>query len=161
MKKLLLSLVCTIALLAPTMSFATTFKKAQEIYYRIVIANNIGNAPVLVYDPNESVNAMTIIDEGEGVIIVYKGLLDEVKNDDELALVLGHELGHWLHRGTQKPYYAEYDSDRWGAYAMDQAGYNHCTGANLLWRFGNTSSGTHPAGSDRFLAITRTCYAPR
>jgi len=160
MKKILLSLICMIALITPSLSFAISFKRAQQIYARLVVTNNLYGAPRLYYERDTSRNAYTQY-RGQGKIVVYKGLLDDVKNDDELALVLAHELGHWVRRDTQKPFYGEYDSDRWGAYAMDKAGYNHCVGAHILWRFGNITTPTHPPGHGRFLAITKACHAPR
>ncbi len=33
-----------------------------------------------------------------GDVIVMSGLLDEVETDEELAFVLGHEIGHFVHR---------------------------------------------------------------
>jgi len=40
--------------------------------------------------PSEAVNAAA----GEGVVVVTYGLLNFVKNDDELAVVIGHEMAH-------------------------------------------------------------------
>lgn len=37
-----------------------------------------------------------------GYIYVFKGLLDELKSDDELAIVLGHEIGHVVCRHSVK-----------------------------------------------------------
>lgn len=33
-----------------------------------------------------------------GAIVVTQGLLDQVKSENELAMVLGHEIGHFVHR---------------------------------------------------------------
>lgn len=33
-----------------------------------------------------------------GHIVVFSGLLDQVESENELAMVLGHELGHYAHR---------------------------------------------------------------
>lgn len=44
---------------------------------------------------SEAVNAMAL---PGGTIVVYSGLLKEVKTENELAMVLGHELGHYAHR---------------------------------------------------------------
>lgn len=44
---------------------------------------------------NEAVNAMAL---PGGQIMVFSGLLKNVHSENELAMVLGHELGHYAHR---------------------------------------------------------------
>lgn len=46
-------------------------------------------------DDSEVANAMAL---PGGLIIVTQGLLDEVESENELAFVLGHELGHFKNR---------------------------------------------------------------
>ncbi len=46
-------------------------------------------------DDSDTVNAVAL---PGGNIVVYKGLLDQVKSENELAMVLAHELGHFAHR---------------------------------------------------------------
>jgi Zn-dependent protease with chaperone function len=46
-------------------------------------------------DDSEQANAMAF---PGGLIIVTKGLLDQVESENELAFVLGHELGHFKNR---------------------------------------------------------------
>jgi predicted Zn-dependent protease len=47
------------------------------------------------YIPDATVNALAI--PGDRVII-YKGLLNQMESENELMMVLGHELGHFAHR---------------------------------------------------------------
>lgn len=49
----------------------------------------------VLYIPEDTVNAIAI--PGNKVII-YRGLLKEVQSENELMMVLGHELGHFAHR---------------------------------------------------------------
>jgi len=49
----------------------------------------------VLYVPEDTVNAIAI--PGNRVII-YKGLLKEVESENELMMVLGHELGHFANR---------------------------------------------------------------
>jgi predicted Zn-dependent protease len=49
----------------------------------------------VLYVPNETVNALAIPGDR---IIIYRGLLAEVQSENELMMVLGHELGHFTHR---------------------------------------------------------------
>lgn len=46
-------------------------------------------------DDSDGVNAMAL---PGGLIIVTRGLLDQVESENELAFVLGHELGHYRNR---------------------------------------------------------------
>jgi Zn-dependent protease with chaperone function len=49
----------------------------------------------VLYVPDETVNALAI--PGDRVII-YQGLLDQMESENELMMVMGHELGHFAHR---------------------------------------------------------------
>ena len=65
-------------------------------------AQKILNRLVKVCDRKELVYTIKVVDEKDlnaislpgGYVYVYKGLIDAVKNDDQLACVIGHELGH-------------------------------------------------------------------
>lgn len=47
------------------------------------------------YVPKDTVNAIAIPGD---VIIIYQGLLEELESDNELTMILGHELGHFHNR---------------------------------------------------------------
>ncbi|NEO84632.1 MAG: M48 family metallopeptidase [Spirulina sp. SIO3F2] len=49
----------------------------------------------LLYIPDETVNAMAVPGD---VVVVYQGLIDRVESENELMMVLGHELGHFANR---------------------------------------------------------------
>ncbi len=49
----------------------------------------------VLYIPDDTVNAAAIPGDR---ILIYQGLLDEVQSENELAMVLGHELGHFANR---------------------------------------------------------------
>jgi len=55
--------------------------------------------PHVHYLPDETVNALAL---PGGDIIVYEGLLAQAKSENEIAFVLGHELGHVVHRHALK-----------------------------------------------------------
>ena len=49
----------------------------------------------VLYVPDETVNALAIPGDR---IIIYQGLLSEIESENELMMVLGHELGHFANR---------------------------------------------------------------
>ncbi|MEY2979731.1 MAG: M48 family metallopeptidase [Prochlorotrichaceae cyanobacterium] len=49
----------------------------------------------VLYIPDSTVNALAIPGDR---IIIYQGLLDKMSSENELMMVLGHELGHFAHR---------------------------------------------------------------
>ena len=61
---------------------------------------------VVLRDPRYGVNAFQTVDPdtGQPVIILTTGLIYEVRNDDELAFVIGHEAAHHIaqHLGQQR-----------------------------------------------------------
>jgi predicted Zn-dependent protease len=49
----------------------------------------------VLYIPDDVVNAAAIPGDR---ILIFKGLLKEAKSENEITMVLGHELGHFIHR---------------------------------------------------------------
>jgi predicted Zn-dependent protease len=49
----------------------------------------------ILYIPDSTVNAAALPGDR---IIIFQGLLSEMKSENELMMVLGHELGHFAHR---------------------------------------------------------------
>lgn len=49
----------------------------------------------VLYLPKDTVNALALPGD---VIVVYAGFLKQVESENELMMVLGHELGHFAHR---------------------------------------------------------------
>ncbi len=71
---------------------------------------------VTVCDRQELVYTIKIIDEDKlnavslpgGYVYIYKGLLDAIKNDDQLAGIIGHEVGHIAAKHSIKKLQASY-----------------------------------------------------
>jgi Zn-dependent protease with chaperone function len=102
-------------------------------------------------------------------ITVYAKLL-EVTNDDELALILGHEIAHGMlgHLAVVQTYPSpiaisvlEGNADKMGAIYMMKAGYNICRGREIFktWRddYGNALGQDHPAHSYRYEELNIRC----
>lgn len=49
----------------------------------------------VLYLPDDTVNALALPGD---VIVVYAGLVQQAESENELMMVLGHELGHFAHR---------------------------------------------------------------
>jgi len=100
-------------------------------------------------------------DRGEGRVVVFSELIREVKNDDELAAVVGHELGHVVLGHDKSAPNAEADADYFGLYLAARAGYDPQAGAEIWRRFSRTKpwdlveSETHPSAPQRAFAAAR------
>lgn len=127
MKKILLMLVCFFCLLPVASTEAALIGKQQEINMGKEAATQLENQYGLVHDEelqervnrigqdlvqysgrkdleytfkvlnSQDVNALAC---PGGFIYVFKGLVDFMPSDDELAGVLGHEIGHVVKRHT-------------------------------------------------------------
>lgn len=130
-------------------TYAMSLEHTSQIYNRIANANGFHVAPRLVMSPDNSINASS----GGFRITVNKGMLDFMYNDDQMALVLGHELAHYKlgHRGSTIS--NEYAADRLGALFMQRAGYNKCNGAIFFKRLPYGDSSDHPASYKRIKAL--------
>ncbi len=144
-----LALVLILLFLSSTQCYAMSFQHAAEIYKNIKKANGWWITPTLEYSPSEEVNAYS---DGHKVVL-YQGILDYVKTDEEMALIISHEVAHiklWHVSSTPKN---EYAADALGGVFMKRAGYDICTGAQYFKRRNSPNSETHPAGILRYQAL--------
>lgn len=110
-----------------------------------------------IFSPNAFINE-------KGSIYLTLGLLADVKNKDELAFIISHEIAHAMLRHTTEENqvdnrYKEYHSDMIGLALMMRAGYNPCEVPKLFMRWymysGTTiTTKSHPAGIQRALYTT-------
>lgn len=112
----------------------------QAIYNRLAIVSGTQEMLPLIVLNSPMVNAWT---DGS-YIVITKGMLDIIKNDDELAMVLAHEMGHVLagdvFRGSTNPIdprYLEANADKFGAFIMMRAGFDECKGKEIFRTFTN------------------------
>ena len=73
------------------------FDKLLKSQYILSDKNNY-NWRIYLQNSNE-INAFAALD---GIIIINKGIIDFCKNDDELALVIGHEIAHMTEEHIKK-----------------------------------------------------------
>ncbi len=81
--------------------FPADENQALEQRLQALLASLPEDSPLHQYDfhvfldESDTVNAIAL---PGGNIVVYAGLLNQVKSENELAMVLAHELGHFAHR---------------------------------------------------------------
>lgn len=125
---------------------SSVFASPQAVYQRITRANGFWVYPILVVRQSPRVQA-----GNRGVYIyITTGMIKFVKNEHELAVVLGHELAHGKLWHKKSNYLNEYAADKLGAQYAYKAGYNICIGVKILKRFGRKASKTHPSGISRY-----------
>lgn len=103
-------------------SAKVTFKEAQDIFSNIQNAG--GYHVVLKLDPDTDINAYTT----KNYIAVNQGLLD-MADYNGVALVLGHELGHWIEqdpRTDEQSAKFEERADVIGDRLCRKSGFKHC-----------------------------------
>lgn len=93
MKKILIAMFLMLSSLALATDWdsAAALKRVNTIGTKILKANNINHTIEFKVSAEDTVNAYANIDKE---IYVYKGLLEYVDTDDELAGVISHEMGH-------------------------------------------------------------------
>ncbi len=138
----------------------------QDIYSQVIVATGqTQDALPLEISDNPTVNAYN-----DGTrIVIFQGLINYTKSDDEIALVLGHEIAHGtLHHlkelntnDVNKVAELEANADKMGAVYMMKAGYNVCKGREffhrLLQSYGNALGQNHPDFSYRYDELNVQC----
>lgn len=100
MKKLLILFLINLGLAVfafPVFSAETNwdsdvnFKNVNTIGTKLLKANNLPSNITFKVSDEDTINAYANINEE---VYIYRGLLQKVENDDELAAVIAHEMGH-------------------------------------------------------------------
>lgn len=132
------------------------------------------------YSPSNEINARAS-NNNDLEIVIYQGMIDFVESDDELAVVIGHELAHHMlghlalnkyhkipHYGYRGPVfltsqYREAMADLLGIQLAQLAGFNPCKGGDLWKRlvkqYGHSyhGSNTHPHTLARIYNFDMVC----
>lgn len=102
-------------------------------------------------------------------IVIFTGMIDTAKSDDEIALILGHEIAHgnlWhLKMGLkiltdEQLSELEANADKMGAVYMMKAGYDVCAGREMFKRWqkqGDYVSADHPNHAYRYAELNINC----
>lgn len=139
-----------------------TNDEIMEIYINLAkVSGQEDIAPPLQIAEKDTINAYTTKDG----IVIFRGIIDALDNIDELALVIGHELSHYLlghvfvDRETpkSKTRIEELQADKYGAILMMLAGYNLDSGRDMLLvlkdLFGDVMDADHPDNAFRYAQL--------
>jgi predicted Zn-dependent protease len=97
-------------------------------------------------------------------MVVYSGMLRFTESDDELAIVLAHELAHGLLGRELSVENAESEADYLGLYLVARAGYDVAVAAEFARRLGaefplaleERAGHIHPISAARSIALADT-----
>ncbi len=149
------------------LSIKTQEERVYQIYHNLVIQTGQSNEiPPLIIDGGAILNAYT-----DGTkIVVFKGLIDFTNNEDEIALIIAHEMAHnTLRHISIQGHYAdvlesqvsESNADKMGAFYMMKAGYSICKARNIWLRLratdGDMLVADHPTDSYRYDQLNVNC----
>lgn len=130
--------------------------QVQRVYNKLALVSGTQKMVPLVVLQSPIINAWT---DGFNITITT-GMLKLIKNNHELAMVLGHEMAHVLAGDTTRdgqpidPNFIEANADKLGAYIMMRAGYDPCIGKEIMRtfkdKFGDDASAQgHPGNAYR------------
>jgi predicted Zn-dependent protease len=152
-------------MLTSTSAKETAEHRVQRIYQQLNPQTGAGMWLPISVNPLPIMNAYNTGDE----IVIYQGLINKCKNDDELALVIGHEMAHSTlshfdlnpngDANTQTPLEAQ--ADKMGAYYIMRAGYDVCKARQFWLRAikegGDYPGGDHPSLAYRYSELNVSC----
>jgi len=148
-----------------TTPYVLSQEKVSAVYDKIYAASgeDLKNKRPIKWVEDNNINAYATY----YIIVVFNGLGDAVKNDDELALVIGHELshitmGHVLNKTESDEESREHESlsDKMGSFYMMKAGYNVCKGRGFflnLQKLGMKGGTSHPNTMWRYNQLNVGC----
>lgn len=130
--------------------FSATASQAYDMYVKILKASQLQCTPRFIIVPDEDENAAA---SGCKVVVLTTGMLKSLRNNAELASVIGHEVGHIKlgHISSSIPH--EYAADAQAAIYMQRLGLKVCVGAQRFLRRGSLGGDDHPTDIDRYRAL--------
>ncbi len=128
----------------------------QNIYNNLQKYTGLpGTLPALVIQDNPLINAWI----SEGGLVITTGIIKFVKNKDQLAAIIGHEMGHYMlghlrNELTDDSRMHEANCDKIGIELMLRAGYNPCEAREVWLSFDEWGgdpilTSTHPSPAQR------------
>lgn len=166
-KSLLASLLLSSVLLAYTTynplflvtESGVTREQVAEIYNKLSIKSGSQKNPILIISYDNGINAYF-----DGTkLVIFTGLMKAVRNEDEMAAVIAHELSHALQHHVYEGKFPEIgldnreveaNADRMAGFLMLRAGYDICKGRKVFELFRDKlgedpTAASHPIPSYR------------
>lgn len=137
----------------------------MRIYHNLYVhTGRAGDIPPIYIVKSGEINAYATNDG----IVIYTAMLEAVKNDDELALVIGHEMSHVTLGHLNMTIKTDDDqsvlesmADKMGAFYMMASGYDICKGREFWKRMrmdeGDYMNRDHPDMSYRYDQLNVGC----
>ena len=117
-----------------------SYANSQNVYKRLTRANNIKPLSFVIIKEHNRRECSLACTDGRTLTITTK-LLSIVRNEDELAGVIGHEMAHAVYGNEMK-------ADVQGLKYAKRAGYNYCRAAKFLKSL--VGDNKHPDGNIRY-----------
>ncbi len=121
----------------------------MSTYEKIITANKLPELKSVIIERKDE-NISASIQYADNTVTLSQGMIEETKNADELAFVIGHELAHRTMGKQTDTYAAELRADKLGMEYAVKAGYNKCAAAQIIWSF--EGGVTHPEDDVRYAA---------
>lgn len=150
-------------------------KRVDEVGFNLLNSNGIEKRTVFNINIKRIKNAVSYYNNRE--IVLYRDLYNRLSSDDELAFILGHEIGHSVdsYDGVMRGFFTffhsywlfgarkyEYLADKRAVDYMVQAGYNPVASIVVMSKcFGQTRYewySTHPLATRRMMAVYEYIY---
>lgn len=128
---------------------------AEQVFNRLWSKTGSSKSkPEIVFTNDSGIRAET---NGHRIYI-SKGMLKFIKNSNEAAMVIGHEIGHKILGHVYIVSNSEVAADIYGASLSAKAGYSVCSGLGLMKRMQTTfgdggGDKEHPNWSTRIAAL--------
>jgi Peptidase family M48 len=142
----------------------------EEIWTNISKVTDVTDRvpPIMMWAEIPSLLSVNAFTTGQGIYFTFAA--DKVLNEDEKALIMGHEIAHVILHHTDNAYqmfvdnYSNEDelmADNLGAVWAHKAGYDVCRGRETFKKFyewgGNSLNGSHPPNLYRYDNLAHYC----
>lgn len=169
---IVVTVVMTFSVLnAKPVQIGVSYDKVNQIYRELVrVSGEADVFPSLQIIRSDDINAYSYYDsltETSGIVILT-GLLDTVKSEDQIALILAHEMAHYtlghIYKGSptkDEIRQMELQADKYGAFLMLKAKYDICEGREFFtWLnnlTGDYANADHPSNAYRYDQLNVNC----
>ena len=144
---------CILLLSAKSTAWVTT-DQVNKVYSKIIKIYTLKNYPRLQFlegwdEEAQMFESTAYFSLNKNTITFTFILLEEIQNEDEIASILLHELGHWANSDVGDKLSQELRADRFSVYYISKVGYNKCKGLGWIKRGNFPKSKYYPSSKQR------------